>query len=442
MSELLRTGQVVNATSGIHCTITKFLGGGGQGEVYKAQWDGREVAVKWYFETSATAEQRSTIQELINEGAPSDKFLWPLDMVSSSEVPGFGYVMALRPSNYKGLPDLMSGKIDPSFYALITASYELTKAFRQLHTKGLSYRDISFGNAFFDPINGDILICDNDNVGVNRSSVSGVLGTPDFMAPEIVRGETNPSIESDNHSLAVLLFYMLFIGHPLQGRQILSIRAWDRPARELLFGKKPVFIFDPVDKSNAAVDLAQDPSGESGGTAMIYWNLYPSFLRETFTKAFTAGLKDPDARVTELEWQRVLVRLRNSLFKCRCGTPNFLDRNPIPAPANNAICWNNKCGGTLTLPFTLSFGREIVMLNADTKLFGHHFEDNFDFSTPLAEVVRHPTDPNIWGLKNLTLSKWVATFSDGAVKDIETGRSVPLGRGVKVNFGKVVGEIS
>ena len=50
----------------------------------------------------------------------------------------------------------------------------------------------SFGNAFFDPDNGDVLIADNDNVSVDGAGVLGVLGTPRFMAPEVVRGEAVP----------------------------------------------------------------------------------------------------------------------------------------------------------------------------------------------------------------------------------------------------------
>ena len=37
------------------------------------------------------------------------------------------------------------------------------------------------------------------------------------MAPEIVRGQAKASTETDLFSLAVLLFYMLFMHHPLEG---------------------------------------------------------------------------------------------------------------------------------------------------------------------------------------------------------------------------------
>ena len=54
-----------------------------------------------------------------------------------------------------------------------------------------------------DPDSGEALICDNDNVAVDKQEQSGVLGTPRFMAPEIVRGEAKPSTQTDLFSLSV-----------------------------------------------------------------------------------------------------------------------------------------------------------------------------------------------------------------------------------------------
>ena len=82
------------------------------------------------------------------------------------------------------------------------------------------------------------------------------------------------------------------------------------------------------------------------------------------------------------------------------------------------------------------------MLNAETKLYQHHHDGKHDFSKAVAEVSRHPTDPNIWGLKNTSGQKWTATMADGSFKDVEVGRSVPLASGVKVQFeGNIEGEI-
>ena len=66
------------------------------------------------------------------------------------------------------------------------------------------------------------------------------------MAPEIVRGEAKPTTESDLFSLAVLLFYMLMMHHPLEGKKESDIKAFDLPAMNKIYGLEPVFIFDPA----------------------------------------------------------------------------------------------------------------------------------------------------------------------------------------------------
>lgn len=445
MSYLLQPGQIVDSQSGQTCKIKRYLGGGGQGEVYSATWAGRDVALKWYYEQSATPEQHQVIADLVAQGAPSDAFLWPEDLATARGVRGFGYIMRLRPPEYRSLNDFVAGRINPSALALVNFGIELAKAMRALHSRGLCYRDISFGNAFFNEKTGAVLVCDNDNVTTNRSTACGVLGTPDFMAPELVRREpgARPSTLTDLHSLAVLLFYSFFLGHPLSGRKILGIRCWDAPARELLFGREPVFIFDPQNPANAAVDLSVDPTGEAGGWARTYWEqVYPESFRATFVKAFTRGLADPNSRVTELEWLDSLTQLRDAHFRCACGTPNYYDRSKVAADGSyQGRCWS--CGTPARVPFRARIGKSLVMLNADTRLYPHHMHNgrDFDFSAPVAEISRHPTDPNIWGLKNLGADKWVTTLPNGVTREVEPGRSVPLAANTRVRFGTVEGEV-
>jgi len=443
MSTLLAPGKVLRSGSGKATTIIRALGAGSQGEVYLANWgDAGQFAVKWYYPQSATSEQRDALRLLIKDTAPSANFLWPLDLADDPGSSSFGYIMPVREARYRGLHEYVAGRVVVNSSTLINIGLEMTKAYHDLHVKGLCYCDISFGNAFFDANSGDVLICDNDNVRVNRSAVGGVLGTPDFIAPEIVLGEARPSNLTDLYSLGVLLFYLFHLGHPLMGKKVLKIHCWDIAARNLLFGKDPVFIFDPTNKSNAAEELDVDPTGEAGGMALKHWNLYPAAFRNTFLKAFAEGLKDPDRRVTEREWLEALSGLRNGMFRCSCGSANFYDAEALQSSGAYAKrCW--KCGREPKLPFRIRIGRSIVMLNADATLTPHHIGNGeaFDFSTAIAEVVRHPTDPNLWGLKNLSDDKWVVTLPNGSLRDVETGRSAPLVTGTKINFGPVEGEI-
>ena len=59
----------------------------------------------------------------------------------------------------------------------------------------------------------------------------------------------------------------------------------------------------------------------------------------------------------------------------------------------------------------------------------------------MAEVSKHPNDPNVWGLKNLSDEKWVLTDSKGTLKDILQGQNCRLENGVKIQFGNSDGEI-
>lgn len=432
MDQILKPGEKVRPSSSRgNCAVEKFLGSGGQGEVYQAVLDGKPVALKWYYPASATPDQQKALETLIRMGTPGDRFLWPTELATAASTSGFGYIMPLRDPRFKSIVDLMKRRIEPSFRALATAGLELSHSYLQLHAKGLCYRDISFGNAFFDPNSGEILICDNDNVAIDNQSRSAVYGTPRFMAPEIVRGDAVPSTQTDLFSLSVLLFYMFVMHHPLEGKKELAIKCLDLPAMKKLYGTEPLFIFDPADNSNA-------PDPQYHRNALAFWAVYPRFLRDVFTKAFTDGIVDPQhGRVRESNWRAVMVRLRDSIIYCaHCNAENFHDSDE-----DNDRCWS--CRWQLRLPPRVRIGKSFVMLNHDTFLFAHHVDEEkrYDFTHPVAAVTKHPIDPEIWGLKNLSLQTWSTTNNRGEVKDVSPGRSVTLALGTRINFGHAEGEI-
>ncbi|HET7771032.1 MAG TPA: serine/threonine protein kinase [Chloroflexota bacterium] len=442
MNEQLKPGDTLTAeTSKSRCVVEELLGGGGQGEVYRARLRGPQgelVALKWYLPHAATPQQRATIDALIAAGAPSPRFLWPQELVSAPDKTGFGYVMPLRAPRFKGIVDLMKRRIEPSFRALATAGLELSDSYLQLHARGLCYRDISFGNVFFDPDTGEALICDNDNVGVDTAEGGarpGVLGTPRFMAPEVVRGEALPSTETDLFSLAVLLFYMLHVHHPLEGKRESEIRCMDLPAMTRLYGTDPLFLFDPQDDSNRPVPGLHD-------NALAFWPLYPTFLRELFTRAFTVGLRDPKhGRVRESEWRAALAQLRDSIVYCQaCAAECFYDAAALRATGGGPTCW--ACGASVHLPARIRVGRSVVMLNHDGALFPHHLDEarRYDFSRAWATVAQHPQRPELWGLQNRSDEKWVVVRA-GAISEVPPGKSVALALGTRIHFGRTEGEI-
>jgi DNA-binding helix-hairpin-helix protein with protein kinase domain len=438
MSQLLRTGQKVRTElSGMTCEVEQFLGSGGQGEVYRANLGGKPVALKWYFPDQATREEREALEALVESGAPNEKFHWPIDIASAEAAPGFGYIMPLREARYKGLVDLMKRRFEPTFRALATSGFELSQCFLDLHAGGLCFRTIDFGNVFFDPDTGSTVVPLNDawNVVRDGEAQGGILGTPRLMAPELLLGGV-PSRETDLFSLSVLLFYMLLVHHPLEGKKESSTASFDMSAMTKLYATEPLFIFDPDDRSNEPVPGYHD-------NAILFWPIYPQFLRDAFTRTFTDGLRDPkNGRVTEREWQGILIRLRDSVFYCRCGSENFYDAAALRVSGGNpGLC--RSCHKDLQLPPRIRIGNNVIMLNHNTRLFPHHIDDEktYDFSAAVAEVAQHPTNANIWGLKNVSSENWIGKLADGSFKDVEPGRSVSLGAGTRILFGTAEGEV-
>src|SRR5580700_9654701 len=98
---------------------------------------------------------------------PHRSFVWPIDLVTSDQMPGFGYLMPLLESRFGSLAPILNMESNPSFRAVATIGRELVDAFSALHAAGLCYRDISFGNLRVDQEHCEVAIIDNDNVGVD-----------------------------------------------------------------------------------------------------------------------------------------------------------------------------------------------------------------------------------------------------------------------------------
>ena len=66
---------------------------------------------------------------------------------------------------------------------------------------------------------------------------------------------------------------------------------------------------------------------------------------------------------------------------------------------------------------------------------------SYDFSKSIAELSRNPSNPNVWGLKNMSDRSWQVTKIDGTAIEVSPGKNVALGNGIRINFGRTEGEI-
>ncbi|MEU9749978.1 MULTISPECIES: protein kinase domain-containing protein [Streptomyces] len=436
---MLLAGQTLITESGDRVTVAELFGSGGQGEVYRVRTPYGDRAVKWYYPQLADARQRQILEGLIHHNWNDDRFLWPQTVVMDPDAtyPGFGYLMDVRPQRYHDLPALF--RRDASVAAttlrtLVAAALHTVEAYFTLHSKGIAYRDINWGNIFFDPATGDVLVCDNDNAVV-EGEAAAVAGTMDFMAPELVRGDkgARPGIQTDLHSLAVLLFLLLMNHHPLDGAQALQIRCMDEAAKRRMYGTHPLFIYDPADPANRPVP------GEHP-TVIATWGALPKILRDLFVKTFTQGLGTPSARVRESQWRDALSRVLDAITVCvSCGRQNMTQPEG-PAPD----CW--KCGTTVQLPPKLEVvtgrgalrTRRGIRLDPKARVYAHHLVDDperHDFTAVVGEMTEHPQQRGRFGLTNRTTRDWTVRRDDGTVQEVGPGRTVALRPGLLLEFG-------
>ena len=314
MKEFSR-GQKIKTVSGGQLEVIQKLGEGGQGIVYKVRYNGKDLALKWYNIKKIKDPDRfyRNIQNNIKKGAPTKAFLWPLELTEYFEG-SFGYLMELRPQEYKDFSLFLLAKERFSgIKAVVNAALCITKVFRELHNSGFSYQDLNDGNFFVNPKTGDVLICDNDNVAEYGDAL-GIAGKCRYMAPEVVVGRKKPSVHTDKFSLAVVLYLLLFLNHPLEGKKTLCPCLTEELERKF-YGVDPVFVWDPNNSSNRPVRGVHV-------NEIKLWPVYPEFVRKTFEEAFSHEQmvgRDFEHRVTEKKWQEVFTALRDCLVTCTCG---------------------------------------------------------------------------------------------------------------------------
>lgn len=418
-------GQRIKTVSGGELEVIQKLGEGGQGVVYKVNYNGKPLALKWYFGNKLNNADKfyRNIQNNIKQGTPTGAFLWPLEITEYFEG-SFGYLMELRPPEYKDFSLFLLAKVHfANIEALINTALCITNGFRELHNRGYSYQDLNDGNFFVNPKTGDVLICDNDNVAPYGENL-GIAGKCRYMAPEVVMGQKRPDSHTDRFSLAVVLYMLLFLNHPLEGKRTMCPCLTEELERKF-YGSDPVFVWDPANDANRPVRGVHT-------NEIKLWPLYPAFVRKTFEKAFSHEVmvgNDTTHRVIEKEWQEVFTTLRDLTIKCSCGSETFIDPSQ-----QSCRCIN--CGKSIERPPILKVKKYHAALASGKKLYACHVQyDSDDFKEAKGEVISSRNNPSLLGLRNDSNNTWEAILPNGSSKGYPNGQVIKLGKGIKINFG-------
>ncbi len=437
----LKVGQEVELEYGGKAKVLKVIGSGGQGVVYLVEFNGMQWALKWYDvnKIKRPKEFRENIQNNINDGAPSNKFLWPKYLTKVTEDGTFGYLMELKPASFDSFVDILNTYklvVDPlsgravkknvrftSLYAMVTAVINIANAFRQLHRAGKSYQDLNDGGFFINVDTGAVLVCDCDNIAPDGSNF-GIGGKPGYMAPEVVRGTTKPNVQTDKYSLAVVLFKLLFRGDPMEGEKVIKDICLTESSELKHYGQNAVFVYDPNDASNRPVRGIHD-------NVIKFWRLYPEYIREAFTESFTTGIKEPNKRIIENEWQKLFIRLRAEILACICGAETFCLNDLTPA----GTCRCPACGreyavleynsNSIKAPIYCGYKMRVCELDP-------HFSNT---EMVVGEVVENRRDRGNPGIKNCSPLVWRARLPDGKVYDVVRGKGMPVWGGLHIEIG-------
>ncbi|MVM36933.1 protein kinase [Spirosoma sp. HMF3257] len=195
-----------------HYRVESLLGEGGMGTVYKATDTHleRPVAVKMLH--THLVNQTSFMERFRNEALILARLNHPnIAVVYNFLQDGSDYFMAMEYVEGDSLETLIrkTGALPAAIAAEITR--QGLEGLAHAHRKGILHRDIKPANLMLTP-EGSVKLMD---FGIARvignqrlTQVNRVIGTLEYMAPELVQGEA-PSPASDLYAMGILLYELL-----------------------------------------------------------------------------------------------------------------------------------------------------------------------------------------------------------------------------------------
>lgn len=431
-------GTTIQLNNGTSVTVVRCVGAGGQGQVYQVRYSGHQspsMALKWYTapEMCADYSYYDAMLRRCHLKAPSPAFLWPLATTKRRSDGAFGYIMPLCPPSFYELGDFFCIDRNPEAWfssntARLNAAITVADSFMRLHKNGLCAQDINDGNFFVEPTTGKVLICDNDNIVANGHG-HGIVGKPRYTAPEVMTGG-QPDIFSDRFAIAVILYRIFMIDHPLEGLQTISSinNCLNVDCEKKIYGSEALFCHDPKDASNR-------PTPEFQPNSLRFWPELPSILRRTFEEAFSLrALKNPTERTSLSRWLEVLMDVRRKLVTCRADTHeplhDFLADENLPD-----LC--PMCGKKLAQVPVLEFdsGKQYRIP------YGKQFFINEDLNVSGECKTMNMRGRGVTlGLINTSGHSWTV-LDDSYGYEVEDGSSVFITDGTKINFGTQIATI-
>ena len=223
-----------------HLKLVEPIGRGAFGQVFRARDTrlDRDVALKLLPANSASGEARSST--IIEEGRLLAQVRHP-SVVTIHGAERIGDQVGLWMELVDG--DTLERMLEQGRRFTMTEAVEigidLCGAIAAVHEAGLLHRDIKCQNVMLAR-DGRVVLMD---FGTGReqgdNSAAGLVGTPLYMAPELLSGQ-EPTVRSDIYSLGVLLYHLLTRSYPVRAQSLRDLRlAHERRERTDVITARP-----------------------------------------------------------------------------------------------------------------------------------------------------------------------------------------------------------
>jgi serine/threonine protein kinase len=200
----------------------------------------------------------------------------------------------------------------------------ISRGVRRLHSAGLAHSDLSYKNVLVDPVSKTAAIIDIDGLVVPGLFPPDVIGTADFIAPEVLStkhlGKTDPNRKlpsrlTDLHALAVMIYMYLLYRHPLKGGKVHDL---DTERDDLLsMGERALFIEHPTDRSNRPkLDQVNPKELPWVDVTKLPYSITGPYLKDLFDQAFISGLHNPLQRPNADAWEQALLKTTDLMQPC------------------------------------------------------------------------------------------------------------------------------
>jgi serine/threonine protein kinase len=211
--------------------VERELGKGAMGVVYLGRDPviGRRVALKTIRATAEDdSEQREFNERFMREAQAAGTLSHP-NIVTihdvGEEVETQTSFIAMEYVEGKNLKQLLKDKVAFSWDRVAEIAMSVADALDYAHRRGIVHRDVKPANIIILTSDGTVKITDFGIAKIEASSLTETgqfLGTPNYMSPEQVTGETVDG-RSDLFSLGVVLYELLTKRKPFIGDNLTSI---------------------------------------------------------------------------------------------------------------------------------------------------------------------------------------------------------------------------